>query len=536
MVTSNQGIRFEADLDISDVRRGFMEIDRLARRAGRTVGGIGGVGGGIGRTVAAGAGIGAGLAVFEQLFERIFELFENTPLFADFTRALDGILEAAAPLVGVLLDSLTPVLVALTPAIAPLAMAFAPLVELLGTQLLVAVQLVTPLISGLATAMGTVTTFIRDTFSGAIAYLVDQLNRLPFVDISTDAIGATTSFDELAVQVKAAGDAAGIGAGTASASMAAAAASAGLLATAAGTAKTDVGALITPMDDFTQAARDAKEPVNTWRQEVSDSTNAINEATPAARDLFAAMADADDTMSDIGTATENFNLVGAPTALQLQAMKENAASLDEQLRMGNIPGLRILEDEFADVSSAAAAGVATLDAAITQARNLARAGSQPSAASQAAGHQFTPGGLGFDHVSGEAGRQGALNDDEQAALLASLSPGESRRDPYNRNRIYYRDRNGVAGVASANTREGRNLLARLGFPQYGGDVPGEAATPAAATPAAGAPPTPPRFGTPEYYAALQAAGQGPQPMVRVQIGDETVESTTNTADQRRQSE
>ena len=41
-------------------------------------------------------------------------------------------------MIGVLLDSLTPVLIALTPAIEPLARALIPLIELLGAGLLIA--------------------------------------------------------------------------------------------------------------------------------------------------------------------------------------------------------------------------------------------------------------------------------------------------------------------------------------------------------------------------------------------------------------
>ena len=65
-MTSQRAIRFEADLDISDVTRGLNRIEQQARRAGSTVGRVGGGlgrgGGGIGRTVGAGAGIGAGAA------------------------------------------------------------------------------------------------------------------------------------------------------------------------------------------------------------------------------------------------------------------------------------------------------------------------------------------------------------------------------------------------------------------------------------------------------------------------------------------
>ena len=113
---TQRAIRFEADLDISDVTRGLNRIEQQARRAGSTVGRVGGglgrAGGGLGRTVGAGAGIGAGLAIFEQAFQKIFELFEGTPVLETFVMALDGIFKAAAPLIGVLLEGLTPILLA----------------------------------------------------------------------------------------------------------------------------------------------------------------------------------------------------------------------------------------------------------------------------------------------------------------------------------------------------------------------------------------------------------------------------------------
>ena len=209
---TQRAIRFEADLDISDVTRGLNRIEQHARRAGSTVGRVGGglgrAGGGIGRTVGAGAGIGAGLAIFEQLIERIFELFEDTPVMEQFITALDGIFTAAGPLIGVLLEGLTPILLALTPAIEPLARALVPLVELFGAGLLIAVQLITPAIVLFAEGLEKVTTFIRDTVLAAFSFIVDQLNRLPFVNIQVELGKTGDSFDMMAVQIANAGDAA----------------------------------------------------------------------------------------------------------------------------------------------------------------------------------------------------------------------------------------------------------------------------------------------------------------------------------------
>ena len=156
----------------------------------------------------AGAGIGAGLAIFEQAFQKIFELFEGTPVLETFVMALDGIFRAAAPVIGVLLESLTPILLALTPAIEPLARALVPLVELFGAGLLIAVQLITPAIILLANGLENVTTFIKNTVLIAFQFIVDQLNKLPFVDIQVELGKTGDSFDMMAVQIANAGDAA----------------------------------------------------------------------------------------------------------------------------------------------------------------------------------------------------------------------------------------------------------------------------------------------------------------------------------------
>ena len=206
---TQRAISFEADLDISDVTRGLNRIEQQARRAGSTVGRVGGglgrAGGGIGRTVGAGAGIGAGLAVFELAFEKIFELFEGTPILETFVMALDSIFKAAGPLVGILLDTLTPIIKALAPAIEPLARALAPLIELLGAGLLIVIQAITPAIILFAQGLEKVTTFIRDVVLSAFRFIVDQLNKLPFIDIQVELDKTGDSFGAMAVQVADAG-------------------------------------------------------------------------------------------------------------------------------------------------------------------------------------------------------------------------------------------------------------------------------------------------------------------------------------------
>ena len=201
-------------MDISDVLSDFRRIEREAAQTARKVANVGrGVGGaagrgvgGVGRTVAAGAGLGAGLAVFEQVFERIFELFEGTPVLETFTMAIDTLFKAFGPVVGVLLESLTPVIVALTPAIEPLARALIPLVKIFGTNLLIAVKLLTPLITFAAEGVEFLTTGLQRFIYFGINFVIDQLNRLPFVDIQLEIADTGDSFTAMQAQIAAAGD------------------------------------------------------------------------------------------------------------------------------------------------------------------------------------------------------------------------------------------------------------------------------------------------------------------------------------------
>ena len=213
-MTTGRGISFNASLDISDVLSDFRRIEREAAQTARKVANVGrGVGGaagrglgGAGRTVAAGAGLGAGLAVFEQVFEKIFELFEDTPVLTQFTDALDLVFKAFGPVVGVLLESLTPVIKALTPAIEPLARALIPLVEIFGTNLLIAVTLLTPLITFAAKGIAFLTKGLQTFINQGITFVIDQLNKIPFVDIQFELATTGNSFDRMATQIEAAGD------------------------------------------------------------------------------------------------------------------------------------------------------------------------------------------------------------------------------------------------------------------------------------------------------------------------------------------
>ena len=195
MTTRNVEATLRVGADISGAIASLARLQDRAQRVGRDInrataggagaaaGAVGGAGRGIGtigRTVAAGAGIGAGLAAAEQLFARLFELFEDTPVLEMFTDSMNTLLQALAPIAGVILQALTPAIQALEPALTALAPAVAPLVELLGAGLLFAIQALTPAIEVVATAMGAVNRFVRNTIISLLEWLGRQLERLPF--------------------------------------------------------------------------------------------------------------------------------------------------------------------------------------------------------------------------------------------------------------------------------------------------------------------------------------------------------------------
>ena len=213
-MTTGRGISFDANLDISDVLSDFRRIEREAAQTARKVASIGrGAGGaagrglgGVGRTVGAGAGLGAGAAVFEQLIMKIFELFEDTPVLTNSPKRLIRFSRRSGPWSGSCLKGLTPVIKALTPAIEPLARALIPLVEIFGVNLLIAVTLLTPLITFAAQGIAFLTTGLQTFINAGINFVIDQLNKIPFVDIQLEISSTGDSFDRMSAQIEAAGD------------------------------------------------------------------------------------------------------------------------------------------------------------------------------------------------------------------------------------------------------------------------------------------------------------------------------------------
>ena len=190
----------------ADVRGAVAQLGRLQDRArdvvrdlnrasggslglgARAAGGVARGGRAVGGTVAAGFGLQAGFAVFEQLIERLFELFEGTEILETFQEAFGELFTAIAPVVGVLLQALTPVIKAITPALVALAEAFSPLIELLGGGLLFAVQALTPIIVFLAGILEFLAVRIRDFVIGIIRRVIELLNRIPGVNIDSDEL------------------------------------------------------------------------------------------------------------------------------------------------------------------------------------------------------------------------------------------------------------------------------------------------------------------------------------------------------------
>lgn len=159
-------------------------------RAGRAAGG----------TVAAGFGLQAGFAVFEQLIERLFELFEGTDILEVFNQAFKELFVAIAPVVGVLLEALTPVVKALTPAFVAIARAITPLIELLGGGLLFVVEALTPLIELLAGWFEFLANLLQDVVFGVLRTIANVLNAFG-ANITLPEAAGGDSFNRAAGQL-----------------------------------------------------------------------------------------------------------------------------------------------------------------------------------------------------------------------------------------------------------------------------------------------------------------------------------------------
>ena len=186
MVTRRGEATLRIGADIRGVLAGLSRIEDRARQTQRrlnnvTAGGAGAIGrgargigrGGLGAgsLIGAGFGVGAGLAFIEQIVERVIELFEDTPVFEEFTKALTSLFEAVGPLIGVLLSALTPILLALVPIIEALVPAFEPLLHILGQAILEAVLALTPALLELIPALQPLIEIFGAALAGALFIL-----------------------------------------------------------------------------------------------------------------------------------------------------------------------------------------------------------------------------------------------------------------------------------------------------------------------------------------------------------------------------
>ena len=149
-------------------------------RGGRIGGALGrGAGVGVG-IVGAGAGLSAGLAVLEQLVEKLIELFEGTQIFEQFTEALQSLLQALAPVIGVLIAGLTPALEALQPLLTQLAVSLSPVIEELTAGLVSLISALVPVLIPAIQVLGvalTITATIVRKLADAIAWVINQISR-----------------------------------------------------------------------------------------------------------------------------------------------------------------------------------------------------------------------------------------------------------------------------------------------------------------------------------------------------------------------
>ena len=166
-----------------------------------------------------------------------------------------------------------------------------PLVELFGAGLLIAVELITPAIVLFAGGLEKVTTFIRNTVLAGFQFVVDQLNKLPFIDIQANLGTTGGSFDAMAVQIETAGAMADTATGQTNA-----------LATATGTAAPAVTALAAATDAEKIAADKAKTATDLWAQ-------AARENEAAARPLTTQIGILSDEMDEAYSATDSLGVI-----------------------------------------------------------------------------------------------------------------------------------------------------------------------------------------------------------------------------------
>ena len=512
---TQRAIRFEADLDISDVTRGLNRIEQHARRAGGTVGRVGGglgrAGGGIGRTVGAGAGIGAGAAAFELIFQKIFELFEGTPVLETFVMALDTLFKAFGPVIGVLLESLTPVLIALTPAIEPLARALIPLIELFGAGLLVAVQLLTPAIVLFANGLENVTTFIKNTVLAGFRFIVDQLNKLPFVDIQADLDATGGSFDAMAGQIESAGDAAGT-------------------AGEQGATK-QIKALSTEMDGLTPSTEDAAAAADQAKVAADLWARAARENKMAIEPLTTAMATLSDEMDETFTASDNLGIIIGKThpqvsALTTQYIAENQALINLNPKMdvltGEMDEMYTASDNLGIIIGASKGPAVDLAAAVDDMRMRIEDAQEAADLNQMAFDGLTPA---MQAAAIELGIfRGKIDDVATAIANVPDVPrysGSSSQRP-----------GGGTQTSTVTVDANGNLIYSEVFSGDSGG-PGASSSQGLYTDAAGNVYYDPGLQNP---ASGEAQTGADQITVNVQVGDETVEAVTSTSENRRGSE
>ena len=217
MTTSRRtDINVNVGADITDAMGGLRrlgnEATQLQRRLDQATGGNlsrgGRLGGAFGRgaaagvgIVGAGAGLQAGLAVLEQLVERLIELFEGTEIFDQFKEALTTLLQALAPVIGVLIQGLTPALQALQPLMEQLAISLSPVIEQLTLGLTDLIAALVPVLIPAVQVLGVVLTFtatIIRKLAEVISAVIERIGRfIPGFDTGSGGTAYQTATRQL---------------------------------------------------------------------------------------------------------------------------------------------------------------------------------------------------------------------------------------------------------------------------------------------------------------------------------------------------
>ena len=239
------------------------------------------------------------------------------------------------------------------------------------------------------------------------------------------------------------------------------------------------------MDSFVERSRDKLEEYRKKQGEVRDRASELREryeeefpdlvtqtenVTTATTSLDTALHNVGTSSTELKDQVKDTDAPAMKTAIEDQITAAIMAAGDEFSEVGTAS--TTLKDQVVDTDAPQIGGamekaldwvkavseeILALKRAALEAETAiaGMGGSVPSAASQAAGHTFTPGGLGFDHVSGRSASKGRWDREERDAWFRSSSPGDWIQDPHDDvgTPTYYANDGGTLWTISQSARQ-----------------------------------------------------------------------------------